>query len=107
MRFKITSKEEFEEKIASATNGLLLLFHSSDSSLLDLDDYAKEAEDKCKPNDYSVYTINIDNVKLSSADVAKYQIGVTVICCTILKNNSVIYKEINPDPSRLRLHVIC
>ena len=106
MRQVITSKQEFEDIVHGSTGGMLLLFHSNSSSQSDLDDYADEAEDKCGPN-YRVYTINIDDVRLSDGDVAKYQRGVTVICCTVLVSDSVTYKELNPDIAELRLNISC
>jgi hypothetical protein len=106
MRLVITSKEEFENKVHCSNGGMLLLFHSNSSSQSDLNDYVEEAEDKCG-SDYRVYTINIDDVWLSKADVAKYQSGVTVICCTVLMDDSVAYQEVNPDPAVLRHNISC
>lgn len=106
MRQLITSKEEFERKVHGSTGGMLLLFHSHSSSQSDLNDYADEAEKECGSN-YRVYTINIDDVRLSDADVAKYQSGITVICCTVLMDDSVTYRAVNPDPAELRLNIRC
>lgn len=106
MRQIITSKEEFQCKVHHSTGKMLLLFHSNSSSQSDLNDYVEEAEDKCGPN-YCIYTVNIDDVRLSDADIAKYQRGVTVICCTVLMDDSVTYKELNPDPAELRSNISC
>jgi hypothetical protein len=106
MRQVITSKQEFEDEVHGSDGGMLLLFRSNSSSRSDVDGYAEEAEDKCG-DDYPVCTIDIDGVKLSDADVAKYQQGVTVICCTVLVNDSVVYKKVNPYRVELRLEIRC
>lgn len=106
MKTELTLKKEFEKKVHNSKDGMLLLFYSDNSPKKRLKNYIKEAEDKCG-TDYPVFTINIDKVFLSEDDVQKYQEGVVVICCTVLMNDKVRYKELNPRLMELMDNIIC
>jgi hypothetical protein len=106
MRQAITSQQDFDQKVKNSSGGILLLFHSDASSDQDLQKYQDQAEDKCDSN-FRVYTVNIDHIILSANDIATYQSGVNVICCTVLFNSGVHYKQVDPDPAELWLKIEC
>ncbi len=106
MRTAINSQSDFDTKVKGSKGGMLLMFHATNSSQNDLDKYADQAKDKCGEN-YLVYTIDIDKVGLSSADVNKYQDNKFVICCTVLFDDVVVYKKVNPDPAELWNKIQC
>ncbi|MBC8484966.1 MAG: hypothetical protein H8D45_02885 [Bacteroidetes bacterium] len=106
MKSELTSKKDFETKVHNSEGGMLLLFHSDNPAEDDIKIYINEAKKKCGYN-YPVYTINIDRVFLSKVDIQKYQEDVVVICCTVLMNDKVLYRKVNPQPAELWKEIEC
>lgn len=106
MRQAITTQDEFNEKVKNSKGGVLLLFHSDNTAEERLQKYQDQAEDKCGPN-YRVFTVNIDHIILSGEDISKYQHGKDVVCCTVLMNDVVKYKQLDPVPTDLWLKIEC
>lgn len=106
MKQAIQSQLEFDRKIKGSKGGALLLFHSTQSPPSEISNYAEQAEDKCGIQ-FSVYTMNVDELILSKEDVQKYQEGKYVICCCVLFDDKVLYKKVNPDPAELWNQIQC
>ena len=106
MTEQIQSQKDFDSKVHSSKGGMMLLFHSINPDKDLLTKYEKQAFDNCGKK-YPVFTINIDVLKLASADVIKYQDGVRTICCTILKNDIAVFKGINPDEDEVSINIQC